>query len=95
MKELIDIPDNIKCLISGHLTGSLNADDLNILKKWITKSPDNKNHFNEMRYAWISSGDSSCKQGSGRSMLELMNEIQLSGNKKTRPISSWMKIAAS
>jgi Fe2+-dicitrate sensor, membrane component len=94
MKELINIPDNIKCLISGHLTGSLSTDELNDLKKWITESPDNKRHFNKMRYAWIASGTNN-KQVSGKSMLELMNEIPLTVNKKSRSLRSWTKIAAS
>ena len=95
MKELIYIPDNIKCLISGHLSGSLSTDELNVLKEWITESPDNKNHFNKMRYAWIASGTDNQKQVSGKSMLELMNEIPLSVNKKSRSLRSWTKIAAS
>ena len=94
MKELINIPDNIKCLISGHLTGSLSMDELNDLKKWITESPDHKHHFNKMRYAWIASGTNN-KQVSGKSMLELMNEIPLTVNKKSRSLRSWTKIAAS
>ena len=84
MEELKNIPDNIKCLISGHLTGSLNADELNTLKKWILESPDNKRHFNKMRYAWIASGINNYKQRSDRSMLELMNELSLSVNKKNQ-----------
>ena len=95
MKELINIPDNIKCLISGYLTESLSLDELNDLKNWITESPDNKRHFNKMRYAWIASGTDNHKQVSGKSMLELMNEIPLSVNKKSRSLRSWTKIAAS
>jgi Fe2+-dicitrate sensor, membrane component len=97
MEELKKIPDNIKCLISGHLTGSLNTEELYTLKKWISESPDNKRHFNKMRYAWIASCTGSHKQGSGRSMMELMNEIPLSVNKKSRSLNkqTWLKIAAS
>ena len=95
MKELKDIPDNIKCLISGHLSGSLNADELNILKEWVLASSDNKNHFNKIRYVWISSGNDSPKKGSGRNILELLNEIPLSGKKKNLSLNTWLKIAAS
>ena len=95
MKEIVGIPDNIKCLISGHLSGSLNADELNALKKWVTESPENKKYFNEMRYVWISSGNDNRKKGSGRNILELLNEIPLSGKKKSLSFNTWLKIAAS
>ena len=95
MKELINISDDIKCLITGHLSGSLSADELKTLKEWLMESPDNKRHFNKMRYTWIVSGNGSRGQGSGKDMLELMNEISLSGNKKSSPFWTWQKIAAS
>ena len=70
MEELKNIPDDIKCLISGHLTGSLSADELDILKEWISESPENKLHFNKMRYAWIASEASYYKQVLGKSTIK-------------------------
>lgn len=47
------LPDEIGLLIAGHLTGTLEASELNRLEAWIQLSEENRRYFNDARMAWL------------------------------------------
>lgn len=56
MKSSDLINDNIKLLIVGYLTGSIEKDELSILNDWINSGDENRRYFNSIKDSWILSG---------------------------------------
>ncbi len=90
------ISDEVKGLIAGHLSDSLNADDLAKLKAWIDESADNKSYFNEMRHAWALSGDDISGGEKEKNMVELAEKLsRRNAGRRLQPFWTWQRIAAS
>jgi ferric-dicitrate binding protein FerR (iron transport regulator) len=53
--EYIEKQDNYTDLIVSCISGNASADEIEILKHWINKSPENKNYYEEIEAAWLSS----------------------------------------
>ena len=94
MKEPIIIPEQIKLLITKHLSESLNPDEIKILTLWIEESPGHKRYFNEIRNTWILSGKHHHSINENN-LLELVDKVSRSNRKLQRNFWTWQKIAAS
>ena len=92
MEESIFIPDHIKQLISGHLTGSLSPDELSELKIWIVESPAHKKYFNEMRNTWTLAGKDAQTE---KNLVELASKISQYNRRKQSGFWTWQRVAAS
>ncbi len=96
MKKPIVIPDHIKELISGHLSDSLNPDELSVLKAWIDESPTHKKYFNEMRGTWVLTGkDMHSGKDKEKKLLEIVDKVSRDNRKINRGFWTWQRIAAS
>jgi len=93
MDKQISVPEHIKQLISGQLSGSLSAEELNLLESWINESPDHKMYFNEMRYVWVLADKKITGRNHVESVWKLSNKIKRNV-KHERTFWTWQKIAA-
>ena len=94
MSKSIEIPEQIKQLISGQLSGSLSADELRLLQAWIDESPDHRKHFNDMRHVWAFSDNTLSNREQGESVWNLSKKIQR--DRARHPAFwTWQKMVAS
>ena len=90
MNEQITIPEQIKQLIAGHLSGSLTIEELKILKKWLDESSEHKRRFNEIRYAWAMADPMEANCHQEKNVLKLSKRIK----QHHHTIWTWQRIAA-
>ena len=95
MNKQLNIPEEIKQLIAGHLSDSLNPDELTALRSWINESPDNKKYFNSMLHVWSLSADSLSEQRKGKSLFALAEKLSRSSKTRVHTFWTWQRIAAS
>ncbi len=89
------VPDQIKQLISAHLSDLLEPDELSILKVWIDESPDHKKYFNEIRNAWTLAGVDTQSKEKEMSLLKLIDKTSRYNRKMQHGFWTWQRIAAS
>ena len=96
MKEPIFISEEVKQLIAGHLSGSLNPDELSALKAWIVTSPAHKKYFNEIRSTWVLAGkDALHSKEHAKNLMELAGKMPQYNRRIQSIFLTWQRIAAS
>ena len=96
MNKKVNIPEEIKLLIAGYLSGSLKPDELSALMSWINESPDNKKYFNAMRHTWsLSSNDLSLHEKE-KTVLKFAEKLSHNNiGKRLQSFWNWQRMAAS
>ena len=94
MGKSIVIPEQIKQLISGHLSDSLSADELSMLNEWIAESSSHKKYFNEIRHVWSLSDNTVSNRSTEDSVWSLSKKIPRVGTRQ-HTFWTWQRIAAS
>jgi len=90
------IPDHIKQLISGHLSGTLKPDEWSTLKVWVDESSVHKEYFNEIRNTWILAGkDAQNNKETEKNLVELASQISQYNRRGRRSFWTWQRVAAS
>ncbi|MBN2480834.1 MAG: FecR domain-containing protein, partial [Bacteroidales bacterium] len=94
--------EEINLLIISYLTESISKDDLVRLQQWINMSRENRSYFNAFKNAWTLSGktgisDSSVDESwiTFKEKLTLTKEQEVAHPGKKRPVSKYLRIAAS
>lgn len=84
MKLAKDIPKHIEILIAGYITNDLDNKDLEILKKWLNRSTENKEHFEQVKASWYISEQpfSIGKDGVDEKWNNLKKRLELTKTKK-------------
>lgn len=94
MSRSIVIPEQIKQLISGHLSDSLSADEAGLLQAWIDESSDHIQYFNDLRCAWALSDKTLSNREQGESVWNLSQKMQR--NSVPHPVFwTWPRMVAS
>ena len=91
MNEQISIPEPIKQLIAGQLSGSLTVEEMKTLKTWLDESSEHKGHFNEIRYVWALADHKMPSSEQGKSIWKLLERIK----PRRHTFWTWQRVAAS
>lgn len=83
MQKNNSIPEDIKLLIVNYCTGSINSQELSVLKNWIDSHTDNLDSFNQLKSAWMLSQKPEQSVQVDKSLLWSRIESEITSSKVT------------